>query len=97
MAARRTTPAAGGKKRITFALSAPQAQAVLVTGSFCNWQIDTYPLKMDSKGVWKKVMYLPMGRYEYRFVVDGQWQDDPACSERVSNEHGGQNCVLQIR
>jgi len=36
------------------------------------------------------------GRYEYRFVVDGQWRDDPACTERVPNGFGSENCVLRV-
>jgi hypothetical protein len=31
---------------------------------------------------------LPSGRYEYRFVVDGQWTDDPAAGETVMNPYG---------
>ena len=29
-------------------------------------------------GAWKATVWLPAGRYEYRFVVDGQWISDPA-------------------
>ena len=34
-------------------------------------------------------------RYEYRFLVDGQWQNAPD-AEVVPNPYGGQNCVQVI-
>ncbi len=84
------------KKRVTFNLSAPQAQAVLVTGSFCDWQTNSHHLKRDKTGLWKTTMSLPPGSYEYRFVVDGEWQDDPLCHERVPNGFGSENCILHV-
>ncbi|HZZ79741.1 MAG TPA: glycogen-binding domain-containing protein [Gemmataceae bacterium] len=84
------------KKRVTFKLSAPLAQCVLVTGSFCNWQTHSHHLKKDKAGVWKATLSLPAGRYEYRFVVDGEWQNDPLCHERVPNSFGTENCILHV-
>ena len=31
-------------------------------------------------GRWTKELSLAPGRYEYRFVADGQWLDDPAAT-----------------
>src|SRR5256885_12665380 len=43
---------------------------------FNNWTLDGNDMEaMD--GVWKKVVKLPPGRYRYRYVVDGRWQNDP--------------------
>lgn len=47
-------------------------------------------------GKWAKELALPPGRYEYRFVVDGQWVDDPAAKESVPNPVGGFNAVLVV-
>ena len=30
------------------------------------------------------------------FVVDGEWQDDPLCHERVPNGFGSENCILHV-
>lgn len=84
------------KKRVTITFHAPQAHAVQVTGTFCNWQIDSYPLKKDRKGTWKTTLSLLPGCYEYRFFVDGHWQDDPNCPHRVLNSFGTHNCILQV-
>lgn len=84
------------KRRVTFKLAAPQAKTVLVTGSFCDWQTHSQLLKRDKAGIWKTSVSLLPGVYEYRFVVDGQWQDDPLCHERVPNAFGTENCILRV-
>lgn len=83
------------KKRISFSLEAPNARSVSVTGTFCDWDKEAHPLK-KSKGVWKGTVYLLPGRHEYRFLVDGEWVDDPNCAERVSNNFGSYNCVISV-
>jgi hypothetical protein len=47
-------------------------------------------------GKWAKELALPPGRYEYRFVVDGQWVDDPAATELIPNSFGTANAVLVV-
>ena len=48
-------------------------------------------------GKWAKELTLPPGRYEYRFVVDGQWVDDPAAKETLPNPFAGFNAVLIVQ
>jgi hypothetical protein len=50
-------------------------------------------MKRDKKGTWKASFLLPPGRYEYRFRVDGVWQDDPNAHEWVGNPFGSQNSL----
>jgi 1,4-alpha-glucan branching enzyme len=84
------------KQRVQVTLDAPAAQQVHVTGTFCDWQANAQPLKKGRDGIWKTTLWLPPGRHEYRFVVDGQWRDDPKCGERVPNSFGTENCVLHV-
>ncbi|HJZ55069.1 MAG TPA: glycogen-binding domain-containing protein [Gemmataceae bacterium] len=77
-------------------LKAPGATCVTVAGSFCGWTHEGYPLKQDRHGVWTVRLALPPGKYEYRFLVDGQWENDPACTERVPNPFGSENCVFRV-
>jgi len=91
-----STPTAG-LKRVIFRLDAPQALQVSLAGDFNDWDPRTRPLKPDKNGVWRASFDLPPGRYEYRFLVDGQWQDDPRCEERVPNEFGSHNCVKVVK
>lgn len=97
MAARKSGPKkTPQKKRVTFRFEDGQAQEVAVAGSFSEWDKKPVELKRDGNGNWKATLLLPPGRYEYRFLVDGQWRDDPNCSERVSNSFGTANCVIDV-
>jgi 5'-AMP-activated protein kinase regulatory beta subunit len=84
------------KQKVTFSLTAPDAQTVLLAGDFTGWEQAPVSMKKDRKGIWKKTLSLPVGTYEYRLIVDGQWQDDPNCPNRKPNQFGGENCLCQV-
>ena len=84
------------KKRGTFSLHAPEASQVCVAGTFNDWDPEARPLKQDKKGTWRTWTSLEPGRYEYRFVVDGEWREDPACAETCDNSFGTCNSVLRL-
>ena len=84
-------------KTVEFKFYAPQAKKVSVGGSFNGWNPGKTPLKKDANGNWKASVVLGLGRYEYRYLVDGDWQEDQEAGERVPNAFGSWNCVLQVR
>ena len=79
-----------------FSFLAPQATAVYLAGDFNLWDPESLRLKKDKKGNWKVKLDLPLGRYEYRFFVDGVWQNDSQCTQCVANSFGTWNCVRII-
>ena len=81
---------------VEFVLHMPQAHSVAVAGTFNNWSPDLTPMHKGGDGVWRGKMQLAPGRYEYRFVVDGQWMDDPKAQESVPNSYGGRNSVVVV-
>ena len=80
-------------KKEIFELIAPEANAVTVVGTFSDWEKNPVPLKKQKNGLWKASIPLESGNHEYRFVVDGQWKNDPSCAQRVQNPFGEENCV----
>ena len=86
------------KERITFKYCAPEAKAVFLVGSFNGWNTSANPLKKNKEGTWSTAVNLFPGTYEYLYVVDGEWRDDPDCwfQLRCINKYGGYNCVLCI-
>ncbi len=50
-------------------------------------------MKQASDGLWSVSVALPAGTFQYRFLVDGEWRDDPECGQRAQNPYGGQNMV----
>ena len=75
---------------------APEAQTVQLAGDFTGWELCPVSLKKLKSGLWKTTVALEAGSYQYRFLVDGQWRDDPDCAARVPNPFGAENCVRQI-
>ncbi|MCE9562639.1 MAG: glycogen-binding domain-containing protein [Planctomycetes bacterium] len=80
----------------TMTLKDSDAKLVTITGSFCHWAPEGHPLRHDGHGTWKTTLSLQPGRYEYRFIVDGEWRDDPDCAERVPNPFGTDNSVFEV-
>jgi len=84
------------KKKETFEIVDPQAAEVKLVGDFTSWEQNPIPLKRQKDGCWKATVPLDPGAHQYRFLVDGQWRDDAACSMRASNPFGSQNCVRDV-
>ena len=80
----------------TFSIKAPGAMSVMLAGDFTNWQQKPVPLQRQSGEVWKATVELTPGTHHYRFIVDGQWRDDPDCTIRVANPFGTQNAVRRV-
>ncbi len=85
-----------GHVRVHFILRAPEAGRVAVVGDFNGWDSRANPLERAGD-VWRAVIPLPRGRYEYQFVVDGEiWLVDPAAQGTVDDGFGGTNGVLEV-
>ncbi len=78
-----------------FLVPAPNASEVVLVGSFNNWEA-TPLADEDLDGIWRVELTLDPGRYEYAFVVDGQWWgQDPAADETVRS-YGGYSSVRYV-
>jgi hypothetical protein len=72
------------------------AKSVCVAGTFNEWKPEKAQLVMMDNGRWVGNLTVNPGRYEYLFVVDGQWLPDPNAKESVQNPFGGKNSVLTV-
>lgn len=80
---------------VVFAIEAPEARQVQLVGDFNQWMLDGNEMTPLDK-VWTKVLKLDPGRYRYRYVVDGIWQNDPLNTEVEPAPYGGYNSVLVL-
>jgi len=83
-------------KKVSFTLVAPEAKSVLLSGDFNAWNTCSHPLKKDARGKWEIDITLKPGSYQYRFIVDGSWRNDPKCNNVTPNSFGSKNCVLTL-
>lgn len=86
-----------GRKRIKFSLYAPKANKVLLMGDFNQWNPRKHPMKQSSDGKWERTLLLEKGTYEYKFMVDASWQDDPLNSRICPNPFGSHNNLLEVK
>jgi len=81
---------------VEFEVDLPNAGAVYVAGEFNGWDPVTNPLVRGEDGLWRGSVELEPGQYQYKFVVDGTWVEDPGNPETVDDGHGGVNSVLVV-
>jgi hypothetical protein len=68
---------------------------VILAGSFNGWHEQAIKMNKTDEG-WELRADLPPGRYEYKFIADGEWMHDRDAKENVTNEHGTLNSVIYI-
>jgi 1,4-alpha-glucan branching enzyme len=93
-----TFPPEPRRVEVEFVLECNGAEQVYICGDFNLWRPTS--LRMignPDAGLWEKRLVLPPGRYEYKFVVDGNWTHDPDARENVSNLYGSLNSVVEVR
>ncbi len=83
---------------VVFVTLYPRADSVQIAGDFNNWQPEQTPMqKVGESGIWQTEMNLSPGRYRYRLVVDGQWQQDPYNEVTELNPFGGFNSIIDVK
>jgi 1,4-alpha-glucan branching enzyme len=80
-----------------FSFTAPDASSVQLVGDFTRWDQKPINLQKGVDGIWRTSLELAPGEHHYRFLVDGQWRDDPECALHVLNPYGSQNAVRHGR
>jgi Glycogen recognition site of AMP-activated protein kinase len=92
------------KKKVNLAFDTTPGKTVLVAGEFNDWEIDEADRhkklrKMkeeDQPGHYTITMFLPTGKHEYKFFVEGEWHMDPLATEKALNAFGTYNSVLEV-
>jgi len=83
--------------KVTFVLPICDAKRVSLSGEFNGWSPYATPMKRHDDGHWEATVDLAPGRYEYKFVRDGEWIPDLLARENVWNQHGTLNSVIEVR
>jgi 1,4-alpha-glucan branching enzyme len=71
--------------------------SVQLVGDFTDWNEHPVSLHKGHRGIWRTTVDLEPGTHRYRFLVDGQWRDDPKCKVRVANPFGSQDAIRQVK
>jgi hypothetical protein len=98
-------PSAGGapapEREIVVQYRDAAASDVRIAGDFNGWVPDRNVRSLvqaeGTERVWTKILHLPPGTYHYRYVVDGEWREDPDNPQAAPGPVGGRNSVLVVR
>ncbi len=84
--------------KVTFSLPAEEAMNVKVLGSFNDWNEEkALTLKKSKNGTFKGTMDLEKDNsYEFRYLVDGTYQNDEQADSYANNVFGTENGVLNV-
>lgn len=85
-------------KYVTFLLKGYQeANKVILSGSFNDWNEEDLQLTKTQTGYWEYRLPLPAGKHHYKFIVDGKWILDPENSVKEYDGKGNINSVYMVR
>ena len=86
-----------GKSQFTFSYSPGVAcRKIEIAGNFNSWQPSQGRMTRQKDGSYRKRLMLESGEYRYRFIVDGQWTDDPDAEQKVPNAFGSHDAVVCV-
>ncbi|MGB7292195.1 MAG: prolyl oligopeptidase family serine peptidase [Thermodesulfobacteriota bacterium] len=85
------------KEGILFSFYSPGAKEVFLAGDFNGWKSRETPLIKGRDDVWRVILELKPNRaYDYKYIVDGNWVNDPNNRDLNPDIAGGANSVIFI-
>ena len=70
-----------------------KAERVYLSGTFNNWATTQTPMEKTDSG-WVVSVKLQPGKYLYKYILDGQWTEDPFNRQMEDDQNGGNNSVV---
>lgn len=72
------------------------AKKVILAGSFNKWDEHLFEMNKTDNG-WELTLQMKPDIYQYRFIVDGHWMEDPDNNNKTKNEFNEFNSVINIK
>ena len=84
-------------KFVGFSVVLPEAKTVQLAADFTDWDESPLDMVRFDGGIWSTTVPLPAGIYAYRFLVDGEWYDDPRSVRRSPHSLGPAKAFVQVK
>lgn len=86
-----------GKSQVTFVFQPINGcRKVQLAGSFNAWEPSSCTMTRQKDGSYRKRLSLEPGEYRYKYLVDGQWVEDPHADSLVPNEFGTYDSLVRV-
>lgn len=87
-----------GKREVTFIYTPRNGtcRSVALAGTFNQWQPEQGRMTRQKDGTYRKRLQLEPGQYRYKFVVDGEWVEDPEADGLVPNPFGTSDSIVTV-
>ncbi|WP_407556704.1 hypothetical protein [Winogradskyella sp. 4-2091] len=72
------------------------AKKVILSGTFNRWDETGFVMKPTDDG-WMVTLQLNPDIYEYKFIIDANWIEDPQNPSKKVNEFNGYNSVIDVQ
>jgi 1,4-alpha-glucan branching enzyme len=84
--------------KVTFSISAKEADTVVVVGDFNNWNAAEGVLSKLKNGTFKATYdLLKDAIYEFKYIIDGKYVNDPEADSYQWNDYAGsENSILVV-
>ena len=84
-------------RMVKFEFTAGSGHKVALAGSFNDWEQEVMLMEYsETTGKYSCEIALPCGTYEYKFVIDGEWETDPDNQNFAANDFGTLNSVVIV-
>jgi hypothetical protein len=94
---KRTNNSMPDLKFVGFSVVLPEAKTVQLAADFTDWNESPLDMVKFDGGIWSTTVPLPAGIYAYRFLVDGEWYDDPRSVRRTPNSRSSEKAFVQVK
>lgn len=74
----------------------PAGHEVYVAGTFNEWQPTQWKMSRAKDGSFRTQMQLAPGHYQYMYVVDGVWHNDPDAPQQELSGAGTVNSAFIV-
>ncbi len=86
----------GVRVETKFELNEPSARQVFLAGEMTNWDAGKVAMARGADGVWRTQLSLPTGQWLYKFIVDGEWINDPRNPQFDNDGQGGRHSFVLV-
>jgi 1,4-alpha-glucan branching enzyme len=84
------------RNRVEFRIYNPRASFISIVGDFNHWNPENDILRKGTDGIWRLKKHIPLGKYKYKYIIDGKWTVDIYNSATASDDSGSLCSLLEV-